>query len=129
MSSRFKFTNNDGSLNQEMSRTSSMMMMSITELNKEADEMEKQVESLEEKRDNLNRMQRRMESGALLEQMKDITEAADPSTTVMLQGFNWESWQAGRGDWYGILADKVNMCADMGITDIWLPPPTQSVAP
>ena len=27
----------------------------------------------------------------------------------MLQAFNWESHKAGRGDWYGIVASKLEM--------------------
>eukprot|EP00971_Amphidinium_carterae_P225755 4477478-Amphidinium_carterae.1 len=60
--------------------------------------------------------------------MKDITDYADPSKTVMLQGFNWESWKAGKGNWYGIVKSKLEMLAEMGVTDIWLPPPSASVA-
>ena len=42
------------------------------------------------------------------------------------QGFNWESW---RRDWWLELAPKAADLAACGVTTIWLPPPTQSVAP
>ena len=44
--------------------------------------------------------------------MTKITDYADPSTTVMLQAFNWESHQAGKGNWYGIVESKVDMLKD-----------------
>lgn len=129
--SRFKVMNSDGTFNMEMSRTASRLMIDIDDFEYDARNAEKEVEELDKKqqRENLNLLQRRLASQSLLEQMKDITNFANPSRTIMLQGFNWESWDAGKGDWYSIVANKVDMCADMGITDIWLPPPTQSVAP
>ena len=42
------------------------------------------------------------------------------------QGFNWESWKQG---WYHKLMDQVDQLSDLGITCIWLPPPTDSVSP
>ena len=42
------------------------------------------------------------------------------------QGFNWESWKQG---WYHKLMDQADQFADLGITCIWLPPPTDSVSP
>eukprot|EP00746_Dinoflagellata_sp_MGD_P128368 gnl/MRDRNA2_/MRDRNA2_62752_c0_seq1.p1 gnl/MRDRNA2_/MRDRNA2_62752_c0~~gnl/MRDRNA2_/MRDRNA2_62752_c0_seq1.p1 ORF type:complete len:830 (+),score=120.61 gnl/MRDRNA2_/MRDRNA2_62752_c0_seq1:74-2563(+) len=130
-SSRFKVTNSDGSFNVEMSRTASRLLVDFNDLEHDAEEKEKEVEELDRQqhRDSLNRLQRRIESNSLLEQMREITDFAEPSQTILLQGFNWESWKAGKGDWYSIVASKVDLCADMGITDIWLPPPSQSVAP
>ena len=57
----------------------------------------------------LNVLQRRVQSTTLLEEMSKITDYAEPSETVMLQAFNWESHQTGRGDWYGIVASKLQM--------------------
>lgn len=54
-------------------------------------------------------LQRRVQSTTLLEEMSKITDYAEPSETVMLQAFNWESHQAGKGDWYGIVASKLQM--------------------
>jgi len=126
--SRHIFSNSDGSLNIDMSRTPSLMMIDLTQFEAEAEA--KEVEMREMERDRLNEVQRRMESGCLLEQMKQITDFADPSKTVMLQGFNWESWHASKTeDWYSIVGHKVDFLAEIGITDIWLPPPSASVAP
>ncbi|XP_071915827.1 uncharacterized protein [Coffea arabica] len=41
-------------------------------------------------------------------------------------GFNWESW---RKRWYLELAAKAADLSRSGITAVWLPPPTESVAP
>lgn len=45
---------------------------------------------------------------------------------MKFQGFNWESW---RRDWYTDLATKAADLSHSGITAVWLPPPTESVAP
>lgn len=45
---------------------------------------------------------------------------------IVFQGFNWESW---RRRWYLDLAPKAADLSQSGITAVWLPPPTQSVAP
>ncbi|CAE7310762.1 AMY1.2 [Symbiodinium necroappetens] len=111
----------------QMSRTASLMLVDMDEFCAEAEAEESHLVELE--RERLNMQQRRVASAALLEEMAKITEYADPSHTVMLQGFNWESHKAGKGNWYGIVESKVDMLADVGITDIWLPPPSQSVAP
>lgn len=118
----------DGAFDQDLSRTPSMMLLSLDELQESVDARQKDMQILEE-RDRLNKMQRRMKSGMLLEEMKKITDYADASRTFLLQGFNWESWRAGGGDWYGIVASKLDMLAEMGFTDVWLPPCSASVAP
>jgi alpha-amylase len=41
------------------------------------------------------------------------------------QSFNWESPK--KYPWYHILRDQVDEIALAGITDVWLPPPSQSV--
>uniref|UniRef100_A0A0E0GCC0 Alpha-amylase n=1 Tax=Oryza nivara TaxID=4536 RepID=A0A0E0GCC0_ORYNI len=46
---------------------------------------------------------------------------------VLFQGFNWESWKEN-GGWYNMLMGKVDDIAAAGITHVWLPPPSQSVA-
>ncbi|KAL5211725.1 hypothetical protein ABZP36_022572 [Zizania latifolia] len=46
---------------------------------------------------------------------------------VLFQGFNWESWKEN-GGWYNFLMGKVEDIAGAGITHVWLPPPSQSVA-
>ncbi|KAL2634517.1 hypothetical protein R1flu_005996 [Riccia fluitans] len=45
---------------------------------------------------------------------------------IVFQGFNWESW---RRRWYLELAPKAADLKQCGITTIWMPPPTESVAP
>ncbi|MED6216523.1 hypothetical protein PIB30_008508 [Stylosanthes scabra] len=45
---------------------------------------------------------------------------------IVFQAFNWESW---RRRWYLDLASKCSDLSQSGITAVWLPPPTQSVAP
>lgn len=45
---------------------------------------------------------------------------------LKFQGFNWESW---RRRWYLELATKASDLSQSGITAVWLPPPTESVAP
>eukprot|EP00929_Paragymnodinium_shiwhaense_P012461 TRINITY_DN11967_c0_g1_i1.p1 TRINITY_DN11967_c0_g1~~TRINITY_DN11967_c0_g1_i1.p1 ORF type:complete len:1741 (-),score=483.75 TRINITY_DN11967_c0_g1_i1:336-5558(-) len=127
MGSRHLMLHSDHSINVAMSKTPSLMLVDLEGLNDEADKHEKDLNALERKR--LDKMQRRMESGCLLEEMKKITDYADPSDIVMLQGFNWESWKAGKGDWYGTVKSKVKMLSEMGVTDVWLPPCSQSVAP
>jgi len=125
--SRHLMLNKDKSMNIAMSKTPSLMLIDMKDLEDEADSKEKDLKELERKR--LDKMQRRMQSGCLLDEMKKITEYADPSETVLLQGFNWESHVAGKGNWYGIVKANAQKLAEVGITDIWLPPPSQSVAP
>ncbi|KAG8384623.1 hypothetical protein BUALT_Bualt04G0137100 [Buddleja alternifolia] len=45
---------------------------------------------------------------------------------IVFQGFNWESW---RRQWYLDLAPKAADLSRSGMTAIWFPPPTESVAP
>ena len=44
-----------------------------------------------------------------------------------MQGFNWESWKQN-GGWYNFLMGKVDDIAEAGITHVWLPPASHSVA-
>ncbi|GLJ07943.1 hypothetical protein SUGI_0078130 [Cryptomeria japonica] len=52
---------------------------------------------------------------------------SDPLDIVFFQGFNWESWKSG--SWYNVLKGAAKEIAGAGITDVWFPPPSQSVAP
>jgi alpha-amylase len=45
---------------------------------------------------------------------------------VMMQGFNWESHKF---DWYKLVGDRAQEISDIGVTQIWLPPCTDSLAP
>lgn len=46
---------------------------------------------------------------------------------ILCQGFNWESHKSGR--WYMELKERAAELASLGFTVIWLPPPTESLAP
>ncbi|XWS21188.1 hypothetical protein CRYUN_Cryun30bG0033900 [Craigia yunnanensis] len=50
------------------------------------------------------------------------------SPTLLFQGFNWESCNKA-GGWYNFLQNSVSDIANAGVTHVWLPPPSQSVAP
>jgi alpha-amylase len=45
----------------------------------------------------------------------------------MFQGFNWESWKSPC--WYDVLGEKAEELAKAGVTDVWFPPSSHSVAP
>ncbi|KAI4316706.1 hypothetical protein L6164_024661 [Bauhinia variegata] len=49
------------------------------------------------------------------------------SPALLFQGFNWES--SSKGGWYNSLKNSIPDIASAGITHVWLPPPSQSVAP
>ncbi|GMN35164.1 hypothetical protein TIFTF001_005128 [Ficus carica] len=46
--------------------------------------------------------------------------------TVLFQGFNWGS--SDKGGWYNSLKNTIPDLANAGISHVWLPPPSQSVA-
>jgi alpha-amylase len=52
---------------------------------------------------------------------------ADPLRIIMFQGFNWESWKSPC--WYDVIAATANDLAEAGVTDVWFPPASHSVAP
>lgn len=61
------------------------------------------------------------------EESESKTESGTGSgREIVFQGFNWESW---RRQWWLEMSAKASDLAKCGITTIWLPPPTQSVAP
>ncbi|KAE8653971.1 Alpha-amylase 1 [Hibiscus syriacus] len=49
------------------------------------------------------------------------------SSTLLFQGFNWESSKKA-GGWYNFLRNSVSDIAAAGVTHVWLPPPSQSVS-
>eukprot|EP00898_Chlorokybus_atmophyticus_P002293 jgi/Chlat1/3064/Chrsp21S03381 len=51
----------------------------------------------------------------------------DNKHIVMMQGFNWESCNHKTG-WYNVLEKCAEKLGQMGVTDVWLPPPSRSVA-
>ncbi|KAM7279908.1 hypothetical protein ACFE04_007042 [Oxalis oulophora] len=55
--------------------------------------------------------------------------ATSISASLLFQGFNWESSKHQGGGWYNLLKAKIPDLANAGITHVWLPPPSQSVAP
>lgn len=48
--------------------------------------------------------------------------------TLLFQGFNWESSNK-QGGWYNLLLNQISDLASAGVTHVWLPPPSHSVAP
>eukprot|EP00898_Chlorokybus_atmophyticus_P008434 jgi/Chlat1/8592/Chrsp86S07992 len=57
--------------------------------------------------------------------VEELRKSIDPLKVVLFQSFNWESH---KNDWYVILKNCVPDLAAAGITDVWLPPPSKSVA-
>ncbi|KAL3525856.1 hypothetical protein ACH5RR_014228 [Cinchona calisaya] len=57
---------------------------------------------------------------------KKLEPGTGTGREIVFQGFNWESW---RRRWYLDLAAKATDLSRSGITAVWLPPPTESVAP
>eukprot|EP00928_Gymnodinium_smaydae_P053487 TRINITY_DN37464_c0_g1_i1.p1 TRINITY_DN37464_c0_g1~~TRINITY_DN37464_c0_g1_i1.p1 ORF type:complete len:648 (+),score=45.33 TRINITY_DN37464_c0_g1_i1:47-1945(+) len=110
------------------SQKSSFLCVDASDLHKDADMHEAEVTELEREQ-NLNLRQRRIPSDTLLNEMKQITNYADASNMLVVQGFNWESWRDGGGRWYDVVRSKLDTLALLGVTDVWLPPPSQSVAP
>eukprot|EP00897_Mesotaenium_endlicherianum_P007970 jgi/Mesen1/7200/ME000371S06282 len=53
---------------------------------------------------------------------------ADPLKCILFQAFNWESCSNSEG-WYNVLKRLPEDLAAAGITDVWLPPASASVAP
>ncbi|XP_021849650.2 alpha-amylase [Spinacia oleracea] len=50
------------------------------------------------------------------------------SSTLLFQGFNWESCNKA-GGWYNSLKTSIDDIARAGVTHVWLPPATHSVSP
>ncbi|KAF8405027.1 hypothetical protein HHK36_009923 [Tetracentron sinense] len=49
------------------------------------------------------------------------------SGQLLFQGFNWESWKK-EGGWYNFLRKSIPELSNAGITHVWLPPSSHSVA-
>lgn len=43
------------------------------------------------------------------------------------QGFGWDACE--KGGWWNIVKEKIPNIASAGFTHVWLPPPSESVAP
>ncbi|CAE8620451.1 unnamed protein product, partial [Polarella glacialis] len=127
-STRHLVKSSDGILNIHVSRMPSSMLIDPLELQQQSAAKELELVQLERQR--LQKKQQRMLTTVpLIPEERKIPEFADPSNIVVLQGFNWVSWDAGQGDWYGVLASKVPLLKEVGITDLWLPPPSKSATP
>ncbi|PIA46294.1 hypothetical protein AQUCO_01500064v1, partial [Aquilegia coerulea] len=50
------------------------------------------------------------------------------TSQLLFQGFNWESSNKA-GGWYNFLKNSVADISQIGVTHVWLPPPSQSVSP
>ncbi|XP_052480057.1 uncharacterized protein LOC105802507 isoform X1 [Gossypium raimondii] len=87
--------------------------------------IEKEV--IEKKRKALERaLQRKTVKWKRIPEETKIEPGTGTGREIVFQGFNWESW---RRQWYQELAFKAADLSHSGITAVWLPPPTQSVAP
>ncbi|GMI98235.1 hypothetical protein HRI_003492800 [Hibiscus trionum] len=87
--------------------------------------MEKEV--IEKKRKTLERaLQRKTVQWQRTREETKLEPGTGTGREIVFQGFNWESW---RREWYQELAQKAADLSQLGITAVWLPPPTESVAP
>lgn len=88
-------------------------------------EMEKEV--IEKKRKALERaLQRKTIQWQRTAEETKLEPGTGTGREIVFQGFNWESW---RKQWYLDLAPKAADLSRSGMTAIWFPPPTESVAP
>ncbi|KAK8711109.1 hypothetical protein V6N13_146405 [Hibiscus sabdariffa] len=84
-------------------------------------------EEIEKKRKTLERaLQRKTVQWQRTREETKLEPGTGTGREIVFQGFNWESW---RRQWYQELALKAADLSQLGITAIWLPPPTESVAP
>uniref|UniRef100_A0A5B6YK14 alpha-amylase n=1 Tax=Davidia involucrata TaxID=16924 RepID=A0A5B6YK14_DAVIN len=84
-------------------------------------------EIIEKKRKTLERaLQRKTIQWQRTPEQTKLEPGTGTGHEIVFQGFNWESW---RRKWYLELAPKAADLSHCGITAVWLPPPTESVAP
>ncbi|KAA0066555.1 uncharacterized protein E6C27_scaffold25G001200 [Cucumis melo var. makuwa] len=84
-------------------------------------------ETIEKKRKALERaLQRKTKQWQRTPDQTKLEPGTGTGHEIVFQGFNWESW---RRRWYLELAAKASDLSQSGITAVWLPPPTESVAP
>ncbi|KAJ8549954.1 hypothetical protein K7X08_033661 [Anisodus acutangulus] len=87
--------------------------------------IEKEV--IEKKRKALERaLQRKTVKWQRTPEETKLESGTGTGREIVFQGFNWESW---RRQWYLELARKAADFSQCGITAVWLPLPTESVAP
>ncbi|MEO0971881.1 MAG: alpha-amylase C-terminal beta-sheet domain-containing protein [Pseudomonadota bacterium] len=53
------------------------------------------------------------------------TEQDKASSAILMQGFHWHSH---RFDWYQIMAANAASIADLGVTHVWFPPPSDAAS-
>ncbi|CAN6470238.1 unnamed protein product [Victoria cruziana] len=83
-------------------------------------------EAIEKQRKTLERVLRRRTIKRRLPEETKLEPGTGTGREIVFQGFNWESW---RREWYKELAAKAADLSQSGITAVWFPPPTESVAP
>ncbi|KAK4710451.1 hypothetical protein R3W88_004964 [Solanum pinnatisectum] len=84
-------------------------------------------EVIEKKRKALERaLQRKTVKWQRTPEETKLESGTGTGREIVFQGFNWESW---RRQWYLELANKAADLSRCGITSVWFPPPTESVAP
>ncbi|KAI8032661.1 hypothetical protein LOK49_LG01G03681 [Camellia lanceoleosa] len=84
-------------------------------------------EFIEKKRKALERaLQRKTVQWERMPEQTKLEPGTGTGREIVFQGFNWESW---RKQWYLDLAPKAADLSQCGITAVWFPPPTESVAP
>lgn len=84
-------------------------------------------EAIEKKRKALERaLQRKTIKWQRTPEETKLEPGTGTGREIVFQGFNWESW---RRRWYLELAPKAADLSQSGITAVWFPPPTESVAP
>ncbi|XP_068656894.1 uncharacterized protein [Aristolochia californica] len=84
-------------------------------------------EIIEKKRKSLERvLQRRTIQWQRTPEQTKLEPGTGTGREIVFQGFNWESW---RRRWYTELTPKAADLSKSGITAVWFPPPTESVAP
>ncbi|XP_019195534.1 PREDICTED: uncharacterized protein LOC109189197 [Ipomoea nil] len=87
--------------------------------------IEKEV--IEKKRKSLERaLQRKTIKWQRTPEETKLEPGTGTGREIVFQAFNWESW---RRQWYLELAPKAADLSRSGVTAVWFPPPTESVAP
>ncbi|KAJ0980987.1 hypothetical protein J5N97_009242 [Dioscorea zingiberensis] len=56
-----------------------------------------------------------------------VFASSSANSQLLFQGFNWESWKK-EGGWFNFLKNGVPDIASAGVSHVWLPPASQSVA-
>ncbi|VFQ91977.1 unnamed protein product [Cuscuta campestris] len=102
----------------------------FTEKPKEGDILIEHViekEIIEKKRKSLERaLQRKTIKWERTPEETKLEPGTGTGREIVFQAFNWESW---RRRWYLELASKAADLSRSGVTAVWFPPPTESVAP